>query len=309
MRADSQFRGADISLSTSNKTTDPVTRQSTRRPRRVDFFMTLRHERRDLDLDLGAVVDEAADIEQRRRREIAPERLLPGGADAAPAASYSLRLVRYQVRRTMCSGPAPASARSLMIRFSAVATWARHVRRVIAGLVAAGLPGQHDPAARPLRHHAMRKAARFLPFGRLQDTHRDLPIFLLICAALARSPWHRRTRRFGRCKRRRCRRYRPSLGISRSPPIEHDTVQNHGRLLDGRLAVADAGHGGGRARDHARAECLPDHGGALAGRLRAALADHLPRRRLQGGEDAAPAAAHRDAIWSIMSPSSAGSSR
>ena len=92
----------------------------------------------------------------------------------APAASYSLRLVRYQVRRTMCSGPAPASANSLMIRRKRDADLGGHVGRIFALLVAAGLAGQHDPAAGTVDRDAVRKAARLRPFGRLQDTHEQI---------------------------------------------------------------------------------------------------------------------------------------
>ena len=49
----------------------------------------------------------------------------------APAASYSLRLVKYQVSRTMCSGPAPASANSLMIRSQGFADLGGHVGLIL----------------------------------------------------------------------------------------------------------------------------------------------------------------------------------
>src|SRR5689334_18737459 len=90
-----------------------------------------------------------------------------------------------------------------------------------------------------------------------------------------------------------------------SPAIsadEHDTVQNDGCTVDGRLAVADAGHGGCRARDHARAERLPDHGSALGDRVHAPPPDHLPRRWLQGGRDQAPAAAPRAQWGPLLCP-------
>src|SRR3954451_23752267 len=106
---------------------------------------------------------------------------------------------------------------------------------------------------------------------------------------------HRCTGRFGRCKRQRCRRYRPSLRTlaSQTCADEHHTVQNDGCPVDGRLAFADAGHGGRWARDHARAERLRDYGSALGDRVHASAADHLPGRWLQGGRDQAPAPAPR----------------
>src|SRR5258707_2513253 len=42
----------------------------------------LGHVGGDFDFDLGPDVDESVDIEQRRWREVAPERVLPGRTDA-----------------------------------------------------------------------------------------------------------------------------------------------------------------------------------------------------------------------------------
>jgi drug/metabolite transporter (DMT)-like permease len=43
---------------------------------------------------------------------------------------------------------------------------------MVAPLIASGLPGEHHPTARLLHRRAVGTAARFRPFGRLQDTHR-----------------------------------------------------------------------------------------------------------------------------------------
>src|SRR5215212_5794328 len=82
------------------------------------------HEGGDFDFDLGPDVDQPVDVEQCRWRELRPSVSFHAAPMPGPAASYSLRLVRYQVRRTICSGPAPASPSNFMMRFSAVPTWA-----------------------------------------------------------------------------------------------------------------------------------------------------------------------------------------
>jgi hypothetical protein len=80
--------------------------------------------RRDFDFDLGPDINEAIDIGKVEGGKLRPKVSFQAAPIPGPAASYSPRLVRYQVSRTMCSGPAPASPRSLMIRFRAEPTWA-----------------------------------------------------------------------------------------------------------------------------------------------------------------------------------------
>ena len=96
----------------------------------------------------------------------------------APAASYSLRLVRYQVRRTMCSGPALGLAEQLDDPVQGGADLCGHIGLIVALLVAAGLAGQHDPSAGTIDRYAVGKAAWLRPFGRLQGLHEQfLPGF------------------------------------------------------------------------------------------------------------------------------------
>ena len=49
-----------------------------------------------------------------------------------------------------------------------------HIRLIVALLVAAGLAREHDPFAGTVNLDAVRKAAGFRPFGRLQDTHEQV---------------------------------------------------------------------------------------------------------------------------------------
>jgi hypothetical protein len=50
---------------------------------------------------------------------------------------------------------------------------------IFARLIAAGLTGKHDPFAGAIDHDAVGKAARFRPFGRLQNMHEDfLQVFI-----------------------------------------------------------------------------------------------------------------------------------
>src|SRR4030088_449828 len=55
-----------------------------------------RDECGDFALHLGALTDQARDVKQCRGREVSSQRLAPGRADTGAAASYSLRLVKYQ---------------------------------------------------------------------------------------------------------------------------------------------------------------------------------------------------------------------
>src|SRR6185369_9981729 len=65
--------------------------------------------------------------------------------------------------------------------------------------------------------------------------------------------------------------------LDRSNPFPTES-----RAVDGRLARADADRRRGRPRDHARAECLSDHGGALGARPVDAVSADPPQRRARG---------------------------
>jgi len=61
----------------------------------------------------------------------------------------------------MCSGPAPGLAEQLDDPPQRGADLPGHIGLIVALLVAAGLAGQHDPAAGTIDRDAVRKAARF----------------------------------------------------------------------------------------------------------------------------------------------------
>jgi hypothetical protein len=130
-----------------------------------------RNEGGDFDFDFGALIDEAVDLEQRRWREIPSQRLLPGRADAG-ASSLVLALagqIPGQAHDVLGAGA--GLAEQLDDPLQRLSNLGGKVRRVVALLVAAGLAGQHHPFAGSIDHDTVRKAARFRPFGRLQDTH------------------------------------------------------------------------------------------------------------------------------------------
>ena len=83
--------------------------------------------------------------------------------------------------------------------------------------------------------------------------------------------------------------------VSPSPRSADATCsfQNDGRPVDGGMAVADDGDGGGGARDDARAERVRAHRSALGHRLLPASPLHLSQRRLCDAENRAAGAAHR----------------
>jgi hypothetical protein len=63
----------------------------------------------DFDLDLGALFHQRRHLHAGHGREVAPHHLAVDLAQLLQAALYSTRSTTYQVMRTMCSGPAPAS--------------------------------------------------------------------------------------------------------------------------------------------------------------------------------------------------------
>src|SRR5689334_21626114 len=142
-----------------------------------------RHEGRDFDFDFGALIDEAVDIKQRRGWKILAQRFLPGSTNAG-ARSLVLALAGeipgkpHDVLRARAG-----FAQELDDPLQPASDLRGEIGRIVALLVAAGLAGQNNPFAGAVDHDTMRKAARFRPFGRLQDTHelyssRGLPVSL-----------------------------------------------------------------------------------------------------------------------------------
>src|ERR1700676_723520 len=119
-----------------------------------------RYEGGDFDLDLGACIDQARNVEQRRGREIFPQRFAPGSADAG-----TRRLV------FAAAGQIPGQADDMLGTSASLRQQfdnssqrrpdlTGHVRLIFALLVAARLAGQHDPASGAIDRDAVRKAAR-----------------------------------------------------------------------------------------------------------------------------------------------------
>jgi hypothetical protein len=92
----------------------------------------------------------------------------------APAASYSLLLVRYQRQANDVLRTSAGLAEQLDDAFQRGADLPHHVGLIVTFFVAAGLAGEHDPFAGTVDHDAMGKAARFRPFGRLQHLHANI---------------------------------------------------------------------------------------------------------------------------------------
>ena len=106
---------------------------------------------------------------------------------------------------------------------------------------------------------------------------------------------HRSIGRFGRCKLRSPRRYRRPLldQLALTATDGPHPLKDKSRAMDGRLARPDADHGDRRARGHARAQRVPDHGSALDPGLRPAVSADPDERRICRAEDDADAATCR----------------
>src|SRR3954454_5066567 len=113
----------------------------------------------DFDFDLGPDVDEPVDIEQRRWREMSPERFLPGGADAGARRLIfaAAGQIPGQAHDMLRSGP--GLAKQLDDPLQRGSYLGGHVGRIVALLVAAGLARQHDPFAGTVNFDAVREAA------------------------------------------------------------------------------------------------------------------------------------------------------
>src|SRR6185437_5374981 len=123
--------------------------------RAVSAKSGIRYEGRHFDLDLGPLVDQAIDVKQRRGREVTPERLLPGRANAG-----SCRLI------VAAAGEIPGQADNMLRTSAGLAEQLhdplergcdlrRQVGGIVALLIAAGLARQHNPAAGAAQFDAM----------------------------------------------------------------------------------------------------------------------------------------------------------
>src|SRR5882724_2582190 len=136
----------------------------THSPTRASRF---RHVSGDFDFDLGPDIDEPVDIEQRRWREIAPERFLPGRSDARTRRLIFAAAGQIPGQANDVFGTGAGLSKQLDDPLQRGADLGGHIRLVVALFVTAGLSGQHDPFAGTVDFDAVRKAAGFRPFGRL----------------------------------------------------------------------------------------------------------------------------------------------
>src|SRR5580700_2685703 len=118
-----------------------------------------RQERGDFDLDLGTLVDEAGDVEQGRGRKVSPQRLAPGRTDAGARGLVFAAAREIPGQADDVLGAGAGLAKQLHDPPQGVADLPAHIRLIFALLVAAGLAGQHDPAAGTIDLDAVRKAA------------------------------------------------------------------------------------------------------------------------------------------------------
>src|SRR5882672_8324173 len=184
-------------------------------------FLCLRYERRDFNLDFGALIDQAGDVEQRRGWKISPERFLPGGADTCTGGLVFLAAGQIPGQANDMLGAGAGLGQQLDDPPQRDGDLTGHIGLIIALLVAAGLAGQHYPFAGTIDFDAVRKAARLLPVGRLQDTHELNSPGDTRPAILSTNRTHAPTSKwrfaqhcigiFARCKSIRGRRYGPAL--------------------------------------------------------------------------------------------------
>src|SRR5439155_25535300 len=90
---------------------------------------------------------QAVDEEQRRWREIPPERFLPGCADAGTGGFVFAAAGQVPGQADDVLWPGASFSKELDDALQRGADLGGHVRGIVALLVAAGLAGQHDPFA------------------------------------------------------------------------------------------------------------------------------------------------------------------
>src|ERR1700738_1122235 len=134
-------------------------------------FLCRRYERGNFNLDLGSDIDETFDVEQRRGREMSPDRLAPGSADPGAGGFIFAAAGQIPGQANDVLGPGPGLSEQLDDPSQRRPHLPRHNGLLVALPVAAGLAGKDDPSARTIDRDAVRKAAWLCPFCRLQDTH------------------------------------------------------------------------------------------------------------------------------------------
>src|ERR1700675_730089 len=106
-----------------------------------------RYECGDFDLDLGTFIDQARDVEQRRRREISPQRLAPSGANAGASRLVLAAAGQIPGQADDVLGTGASLREQLDDPAKRDPALPGQVGLIFALLVAAGLAGKHDPAA------------------------------------------------------------------------------------------------------------------------------------------------------------------
>src|SRR5882757_7430754 len=94
--------------------------------------LCLRHVSGDFDFDLGPEIDEPVDVEQRRWRKIAPERLLPGCADAGTRCFIFAAAGQIPGQADDVFGAGAGFAEQLDNALQRGADLGGHVRRIVA---------------------------------------------------------------------------------------------------------------------------------------------------------------------------------
>src|ERR1700682_1367874 len=188
-----------------------------------------RYERGNFDLDLRALIDQAGNVEQRRGREVSPQRLTPGCTDTGTRGLIFAATGQIPGEANDVPGTCSGLGKQLDDPSQGRPDLPGHIGLIFTLLVASGLAGKDDPSAGTIDRDAVREAAWLRPFGRLQGTHEqvlpgkrslnpDTPDQPILSTDRTDAPTsklsqaHHCIGRFARCKSGRGRRYR------RGPP-------------------------------------------------------------------------------------------